>query len=224
MLLRALAATAALLLVSCGSARLSVPNINPYRIEIQQGNFISQEMVSQLKPGMSKDQVRFILGTALITDSFHADRWDYVFRREKARSRELEQRKLAVFFENGKLTRIEGDVTPAPGVSAAAVKTPEAKSEVPASEAAALKPEAPVLKPEAPEAKPEARKQPTSGAVPESKPAAQTAAEIPKPAPAAAPEKSAATAETPAVAPVPSGGKQPQEKSWWERLREKLSR
>src|ERR1017187_8606184 len=210
MLLRALAATAALLLVFCGSAQLNVPNINPYRIEIQQGNFVSPEMVSQLKPGMSKDQVRFILGTALITDSFHADRWDYVFRREKARSTELEQRKLAVFFENGKLTRIEGDVTPAPGVDAAAVKAPEAKSEVPA------------LKPEAPEAKPEAQKQPTSGAVPESKPAAQTAAEIPKPAPAAAPEKSAATAETPAVAPVPSGGKQPQEKSWWERLREKL--
>ena len=176
MFVRALAAIAALLLVSCGSARLSAPDISPYRMEIQQGNFISQEMVSQLKLGMSKDQVRFVLGTPLITDSFHADRWDYVFRRQKPSSRELEQHKLAVFFEGGKLARMESDVIPAASADAAAVKTPEAKSEAPA------------LKPEAPAAKPEAQKQPTSGAVPESKPAAQTAAEVPKPAPAAAPE------------------------------------
>lgn len=122
MFLRALAAIAALLLVSCGSTRLPIPGITPYRIEIQQGNFVSQEMVSQLKPGMSKDQVRFVLGTPLITDSFHADRWDYVFRRQKANSRELEQRKFAVFFGDGKLTRIDGDVTPAPGADAAGPK------------------------------------------------------------------------------------------------------
>ena len=113
MFFRALAAIAALLLVSCGSARLPVPSMTPYRIEIQQGNFVSQEMVSQLKLGMSKDQVRFVLGTPLITDSFHADRWDYVFRRQRTNSRELEQRKLAVFFEDGRLKRIDGDVTPA---------------------------------------------------------------------------------------------------------------
>src|SRR5450756_924865 len=129
MFLRALAAIAALFLVSCGSARLPMPNIAPYRIEIQQGNFVSQEMVSQLKLGMSKDQVRFVLGTPLIADSFHADRWDYVFRRQRANSRELEQRKLAVFFEDSKLKRIEGDVTPAASTDAAGVKTPEAKPE-----------------------------------------------------------------------------------------------
>jgi len=123
MFLRALAAIAALLLVSCGFARLPMPNIiTPYRIEIQQGNFVSQEMVSLLKSGMSKDQVRFVMGTPLITDSFHADRWDYVFRRQKANSRELEQRKVAVFFEDGRLKRIEGDVTPAPGADAAGSK------------------------------------------------------------------------------------------------------
>jgi outer membrane protein assembly factor BamE len=141
MFLRALAAIAALLLVSCGSARLPLPNIiTPYRIEIQQGNFVSQEMVSQLKSGMTKDQVRFVMGTPLITDSFHADRWDYVFRRQKANSRELDQRKLAVFFEDGKLKRIEGDVTPAAGVDAAVLKTPEARpapAGAPASEPAA---------------------------------------------------------------------------------------
>lgn len=113
MFLRALAALAALFLVSCGSARLPMPSLTPYRIEIQQGNFVSQEMVSQLKLGMSKDQVRFVLGTPLITDGFHAERWDYVFRRQRVNSNELEQRKFAVFFEGGKLKRIEGDVTSA---------------------------------------------------------------------------------------------------------------
>jgi len=87
-----------------------VPNISPHRIEIQQGNFVTQEMVAQLKPGMSRDQVRFILGTPLVADVFHADRWDYVFTRIRANSRELEQRRIAVFFEDGKLKRVEGDV------------------------------------------------------------------------------------------------------------------
>ena len=119
---RALAAIAALLLVSCGSGRLPVPEMTPYRMEIQQGNFVSQEMVSKLKPGMSKDQVRFVMGTPLITDSFHGERWDYVFRRQKANSRELEQRRLAVFFEDGKLKRVDGDVTPGPGADAAGQK------------------------------------------------------------------------------------------------------
>lgn len=113
---------AALLLVSCGSGRLPVPDMTPYRMEIQQGNFVSQEMVSKLKPGMSKDQVRFVMGTPLITDSFHGERWDYVFRRQMANSRELEQRKLAVFFEGGKLKRIDGDVTAAAPTASEAPK------------------------------------------------------------------------------------------------------
>jgi len=181
MFLRALAAIAAFLLVSCGSARLPLPDVAPYRIEIQQGNFVSQEMVSQLKPGMSKDQVRFALGTPLITDSFHADRWDYVFRRQMANSRELEQRKLAVFFEDGKLKRIEGDVIPAAGADAGGLMTPEAR--------------------------------PTPAAAPPSKPGAQAASEAPKPVQAAASEKQPA-------APIPEG--KPQEKGWWERLKDKL--
>jgi len=163
MFLRALAATAALLLASCGSVGLPVPDLKPYRMEIQQGNFVSQEMVSQLKLGMSKDQVRFVLGTPLITDSFHAERWDYVFRRQRANSRELEQRKIAVFFEDGKLKRIEGDVMPASAADAAGVKAPAA---------------------------------------------AQPASEAAKPAPAAA-----------ANPPAPE---KPQEKSWWQKLKDKF--
>lgn len=85
----------------------------PYRMEIQQGNYLTQEVVSQLKPGMTKDQVRFVLGTPLINDIFHEDRWDYVFRRQLNRRSPLEERRMTVFFDRkGVLERIEGDVVP----------------------------------------------------------------------------------------------------------------
>ncbi|MBE0612230.1 MAG: outer membrane protein assembly factor BamE [Burkholderiales bacterium] len=139
MLLRASIAFAALLLTSCGSVGIPTMGLKPYRMEIQQGNFVSQEMVSRLKPGMSQDQVRFVLGTPLITDSFHADRWDYVFRRQKANSNDLEQRKITVLFENGKLKRVEGDVKPAAGADA----TESQRAPLPATAAAsAAKPDA----------------------------------------------------------------------------------
>jgi outer membrane protein assembly factor BamE len=92
---------------SCGFVP-QIPGVKPYRIDIQQGNFISQDMVAQLKPGMSKEQVRLALGTPLLTDIFHADRWDYVYWREKP-GEKREQRKLTVFFEDGKLMRLDGD-------------------------------------------------------------------------------------------------------------------
>jgi outer membrane protein assembly factor BamE len=89
-----------------------IPGVTPYKPEIQQGNFVSQEMVSQLKPGMSKEQVRFVMGTPLLTDIFHADRWDYVYWRESP-SGKREQRRLAVYFEDGRLARVDGDVASA---------------------------------------------------------------------------------------------------------------
>ena len=88
-----------------------IPGVTPYRMEIQQGNYVSQEMVAQLKPGMSKEQVRFILGTPLVTDIFHAERWDYIYWREGTEGRR-EQRKLVVHFDNGQLARLDGDVVP----------------------------------------------------------------------------------------------------------------
>ena len=92
-----------------------IPGITPYKPDIQQGNFISQESVAQVKPGMSREQVRFILGTPLITPIFHADRWDYVYWRE-SQSGKRESRRVALFFSDGKLARIEGDVaSPATG-------------------------------------------------------------------------------------------------------------
>ena len=95
------------------AAACSMAKLSPHRIEIQQGNYITQEMVAQLKPGMSRDQVRFVLGTPLVSDIFHADRWDYVFVRQRANSPDVEYRRIAVFFGDGKLTRIEGDVVAA---------------------------------------------------------------------------------------------------------------
>jgi outer membrane protein assembly factor BamE len=91
-----------------------IPGITPYRMEIQQGNFVSQEMVAQLKPGMTKEQVRFILGTPMVTDIFHPDRWDYVYWRETSDGAR-EQRKLTVLFEKGALARLDGDVVPSGG-------------------------------------------------------------------------------------------------------------
>jgi len=78
----------------------------PYRITIQQGNFVSKEMADQVKLGMTREQVRFLLGTALITDMFHADRWDYMFRLLKP-SGELTTSRVTVFFEKSLVAKIE---------------------------------------------------------------------------------------------------------------------
>lgn len=81
--------------------------VRPYRIDVRQGNFVTPEMAAQLRPGMSRDQVRFVLGTPLIVDPFHADRWDYFYRFEPGRGEALEQR-LSVFFDGDRLARVEG--------------------------------------------------------------------------------------------------------------------
>ncbi len=140
--LRALLAAATLALGACGVPQI----VTPYRMEIQQGNYLSQEMVAQLKPGMSREQVRFILGTPLVTDIFHADRWDYVFYRELPYGKR-EQRVLSVHFEGGKLARVAGDVVPAasgpatpaapPPRAAPAVTPAPPAPQKPAAEAAA---------------------------------------------------------------------------------------
>jgi outer membrane protein assembly factor BamE len=101
------------LVAGCGVPR--IPGITPYKPEIQQGNYVSQEMIAQVKPGMTREQVRFLLGTPLLTDIFHADRWDYVYWRE-AENGKRETRKLALFFNDNQLERIQGDVvSPAAG-------------------------------------------------------------------------------------------------------------
>ena len=108
-------AMAAAGLQACGYIQVPrIPGLTPYRMEIQQGNHLSQEAVSQLKAGMTREQVKFSLGTPLLTDIFHSNRWDYVYFHEDAQGKR-QQRKLAVFFEDDKLTRVAGDVVPAAG-------------------------------------------------------------------------------------------------------------
>ena len=115
--------------------------IKPYKIDIQQGNVVTQEMVAKLKLGMSTSQVRFILGTPPIVDVFHANRWDYVYRYQQAGVL-TEERKIALFFEADALKRIEGDVVAAtPASEGKPVSSPPAETALPAAEATQNKPE-----------------------------------------------------------------------------------
>lgn len=81
-----------------------------YRVDVQQGNVIEQSMINKLEPGMSKAKVRFIMGTPLLVDPFHSNRWDYIYSIEPGDG-ERAQRHVALFFKNDKLTHLEGDIT-----------------------------------------------------------------------------------------------------------------
>ena len=98
----------ALLCASCGTA---LPSIKPYKLDVQQGNVVTSKMLLQLRPGMTQSQVRFIMGTPLIQDSFHGKRWDYVYlMRENGKI--TEQRRVILDFENDLLKTVRGDVIP----------------------------------------------------------------------------------------------------------------
>jgi len=81
--------------------------LRPYRPDIQQGNFVSQEMVAQLKPGMTPEQVIFLLGTPLLKDAFHADRWDYAFRLQKGNG-DVTTSHVTVYFQDGLVSSFDG--------------------------------------------------------------------------------------------------------------------
>lgn len=85
--------------------------ITPYRADIIQGNFVSREQVEQLRPGMTRTDVRNVLGTPLLTSVFHGDRWDYVFT-FKRQGVEPQSFKYTVFFKGDTLERFEGDTMP----------------------------------------------------------------------------------------------------------------
>ncbi|MCC7006243.1 MAG: outer membrane protein assembly factor BamE [Ottowia sp.] len=86
--------------------------LTPYRVAVVQGNFVSREAAAQLKLGMSKEQVRFLIGTPLLNDIFHADRWDYIFTYKRGDSVVVEQRRYAVYFADDKLVKFGGDALP----------------------------------------------------------------------------------------------------------------
>jgi outer membrane protein assembly factor BamE len=193
----------ALLVAACKQNPELPAAISPYRIDIQQGNVVTQEMVSKLKAGLTRSQVRFVLGSPLVTDMFHGDRWDYVFLMQR-QGRPDERRRLTVIFDDDKLLRLEGDVVltdAARDPQTPALKPPAAPAAV--AKPAAAKPvaAAPTPKPEAakPAEKPPVVAAPAATAVP--------AAPIPKPEarPAEAPPVVAAPAvppAAPAVAPA----------------------
>lgn len=78
-----------------------------YRMDIQQGNLLDAEQVEQVEVGMTRSQVRFLLGTPMVIDSFESERWDYVYSLRRGHSRKVERHHLVVWFEGDKVARIE---------------------------------------------------------------------------------------------------------------------
>jgi outer membrane protein assembly factor BamE len=81
-----------------------------YRIDIQQGNLLDDEDIAQVDLGMTRSQVQFLLGTPMIADSFHRDRWDYAYYFRRGRAPDAVQRWFVVYFDNDRVTRIDRDV------------------------------------------------------------------------------------------------------------------
>ncbi len=106
--------------------------LTPHRIDVQQGNYFEPDAVSRLKPGMTRSQVRFLLGTPLVADPFHPDRWDYLFIL-RPEGKLKQERRLTVWFDGDRLVRAVTDVpetasTPAVPAVPAAVPAAAAQS------------------------------------------------------------------------------------------------
>lgn len=121
---------------SVGNLSLSKPEtlfglLEPYRIDVVQGNVVTQEVMAQIQPGLGRMQVKEILGTPLLTDPFHADRWDYVFtiRRQGVVD---QKRRVTVFFKNDAVERFDTEPLPGERDFVASIDTP-----LPASKTAA---------------------------------------------------------------------------------------
>ena len=93
-----------LLLAGCG-----FPGV--YKLDVQQGNVVTQDMVDQLRPGMTTRQVRFIMGTPLIQDTFHENRWDYLYSLTPGHLERVQER-ISLIFEDDRLVALSGDFTP----------------------------------------------------------------------------------------------------------------
>lgn len=90
-----------------GCSALQGFTLKPYRMNIQQGNYLEAESVDQLEIGMTESQVRFLIGTPMIADPFNANRWDYVFFFKVGRTRNEVTSRLTVWFEDGRVVRID---------------------------------------------------------------------------------------------------------------------
>src|SRR5271170_7978762 len=78
-----------------------------YRINIQQGNFLDQAAVEQVKAGMTRSQVRYLLGTPMVADSFNKERWDYIYYLKKGRTRHVDSRRVTVYFDGDKVAHLD---------------------------------------------------------------------------------------------------------------------
>jgi outer membrane protein assembly factor BamE len=85
--------------------------IRPYKMDIQQGNFLDRNQLGKLKPGMTRSQVRFVMGSPLVVDPFHPDRWDYLYV-DRKKGRLVEYRRLTLYFDGDKLRRALTDMPP----------------------------------------------------------------------------------------------------------------
>jgi len=90
-----------------GCSALQGFSLKPYRMNVQQGNYLEAEAVDQLEIGMTESQVRFLIGTPMVADPFNADRWDYVFFFKVGRTRNEVVSRLTVWFEDGQVVRID---------------------------------------------------------------------------------------------------------------------
>ncbi len=119
------------LAIACLSACSFIGFPGVYRINVEQGNIVTQEMV-ELKPGLSRRQVRFILGTPLIEDPFNPDRWDYRYTKRNG-LKVLSDSRLTVRFEGDSLVAVEGDFTPAnwPGQDSSSDNDPTGEQDNP---------------------------------------------------------------------------------------------
>ena len=98
-----------LTLVSCSTIMSYIPGV--YTIDIQQGNIIEQSMVDQLRPGMNKRQVLYIMGSPMLDNVFHKNRWDYLYSNQPS-GEERVQKQISLFFENDQIAGVQGDFRP----------------------------------------------------------------------------------------------------------------
>jgi outer membrane protein assembly factor BamE len=78
-----------------------------YRINIQQGNYLDQKAVDQVNSGMTRSQVRYLLGTPMVADSFNKERWDYIYYLKKGRTRHIDSRRVTVYFDGDRVARLD---------------------------------------------------------------------------------------------------------------------
>ncbi len=119
-------------LLLAGCSYLKYPDV--HKLTITQGNIINQEMVDQLRPGLTRSQVRYILGTPLLASTFDQSRWDYFFSIKQPGQEELRER-ISVYFSNDKLSYFTGDYLPSSLAtpSDSAVSPESASTEIPST-------------------------------------------------------------------------------------------